>query len=125
MSIRELLLKIKDIDGLVDKRGLYTACVFVCIGLISFSFGIFMQRAQSRESVSIEMRPIIMEAPKQASATSAVPSGTYVASKNGTKYHLASCPGAKSISDANKVWFETKEAAEAAGYTPASNCPGL
>ncbi len=49
----------------------------------------------------------------------------YVASKNGTKYHLPWCGSAKQIKEENKIWFETKEAAEAAGYTPASNCKGI
>ncbi len=52
-------------------------------------------------------------------------SGTYVASKNGTKYYLPTCGSSKRIKEENKVWFETKEAAEAAGYGPAANCPGL
>jgi len=51
--------------------------------------------------------------------------GQYVASKTGTVYHLPWCSGAKRIKDANKVWFDTKQAAEAAGYRPATNCKGL
>ena len=51
--------------------------------------------------------------------------GTYVASKTGTKYHLPGCSGAKRIKEENKVWFETKEQAAAAGYEPAANCPGI
>ena len=62
-------------------------------------------------------------------AESAVPApqkeGKYVASKSGSKYHLPSCSGAKRIKEENKVWFDTKEQAAAAGYGPASNCPGL
>jgi len=49
----------------------------------------------------------------------------YVASKNGTKYYLPACGTAKRIKEENKVWFGTKEEAEAAGYGPAANCPGL
>jgi hypothetical protein len=51
--------------------------------------------------------------------------GGYVASKNGTKYHLPWCGSAKQIKEENKIWFPSKEAAEAAGYTPASNCKGI
>ncbi len=51
-----------------------------------------------------------------------VVSGTYVASKSGSKYYLPSCGGAERIKDENKVWFATKEEAETAGYTPAANC---
>jgi len=60
------------------------------------------------------------------SAAAAVASGeTVVASKNGTKYHYPWCPGAKQISDKNKITFNSIEEARAAGYTPASNCKGL
>lgn len=51
--------------------------------------------------------------------------GAYVASKNGSVYHLPWCSGAKRIRDENKVWFDTKTEAEAAGYRPAANCKGL
>jgi hypothetical protein len=63
-----------------------------------------------------------------AAAITSVPApatGNYVASKSGSAYHLPWCPGAQRIKDENKIWFDTKEAAEAAGYHPASNCKGL
>lgn len=56
---------------------------------------------------------------------SPVEGGGYVASKTGAKYHLPWCSGAQRIKEENKVYFETKEAAESAGYTPAGNCKGL
>lgn len=62
------------------------------------------------------------------SAKSSVPvatSGTYLASKNGTKYYLPTCGSAKRIKPENIVWFQTKAEAEAVGYEPAANCPGL
>lgn len=52
-------------------------------------------------------------------------SGQVVASKSGTKYYLPECSGAERISDANKVWFTSAEAAKGAGYSPATNCEGL
>jgi hypothetical protein len=51
--------------------------------------------------------------------------GKYVASKSGTKFHYPWCSGAARIKKENEVWFESKEAALAAGYVPAANCPGL
>lgn len=48
--------------------------------------------------------------------------GGYVASKTGAKYHLPWCSGAQRIKEENKIYFETKEAAERAGYQPAGNC---
>lgn len=55
----------------------------------------------------------------------AAQTGQYVASKTGTKYYLPSCATAKRIKDENKVWFATKQQAEAAGYQAAANCKGL
>lgn len=51
--------------------------------------------------------------------------GNFVASKNGSSYHLPTCPGAKQIKEENKIWFKTAEEARRAGYKPAGNCQGL
>lgn len=51
--------------------------------------------------------------------------GEFVASKNGKAYHYPWCPGAKQISEQNKIFFPSRSAAEAAGYKPAANCKGL
>lgn len=59
-----------------------------------------------------------VEAPKATS-------GVYMASKNGTKYYLPTCSSSNRIKPENRVWFATKEEAEASGYGPAANCPGL
>jgi len=65
-------------------------------------------------------------APQPAAAAAALPqTGNYVASKTGTKYYLPSCATAKRIKDENKVWFATKQQAEAVGYQPSSTCKGL
>ncbi len=61
----------------------------------------------------------------KAQAPAPAAQGPYVASKNGTKYYLPSCSGAKRIKEENKVYFASKALAVAAGYEPALNCPGL
>lgn len=58
-------------------------------------------------------------------ATNTKKQGLYLASKSGTKYHRPSCPGAKRIKEENKIWFNSKEEAERAGYSPAKNCNGI
>lgn len=47
---------------------------------------------------------------------------TVVASSGGTKYHRLDCPGADSIQEDNKIYFDSIELAKAAGYVPAANC---
>ena len=51
--------------------------------------------------------------------------GKVVASREGSKYHLPTCSGAKRIKPENLVEYESVAAAEAAGLTAAANCPGL
>lgn len=50
------------------------------------------------------------------------PTGSVVGSKNGSKYHHLWCSGVKSIKEENQIWFDSAEAAQAAGYTQAGNC---
>lgn len=64
-------------------------------------------------------------APDASSAPAAEGLRNFLASKNGTKYYLATCPGATRIKQENRTYFVSREAAEAAGYEPAANCPGL
>lgn len=61
----------------------------------------------------------------ETAANVAPQDGKYVASKNGTRYYLPSCSSAARIKAENRVWFATTLEAEAAGLTPATNCPGL
>lgn len=60
-----------------------------------------------------------------ASASVSVEEGVYVASRSGSKYYLPVCPGVSRIKQENRIYFVSKVQAEAAGYEPASNCPGL
>lgn len=62
---------------------------------------------------------------KNTGAGTASQQGKFVASKSGSAYHYPWCPSALKIKEENKVWFETREEAEAKGYRPAANCPGL
>lgn len=70
-------------------------------------------KEQSVQKSSLEAQPLLSG------------EGQYVASKNGSKYHFPWCPGARSIKEENKIYFSTKEEAEARGYAPAVNCKGL
>jgi len=72
---------------------------------------------------------LVQEAPTKRGAepTSASTSAEIqlVGSKNGTKYHFLTCPGASQIKEENKVFFDSFASARAAGYEPAANCVGL
>ncbi len=120
----------------IDRWDVYTACIALVIGVICGVSGLIYGIRTSRPPVTIErfalepLAPAAAQSPEptntpDATSTAVFSPKTYVASKSGTKYHLPTCAGAKSIVEANKVWFSTKEEAEKAGYTPAGNCKGI
>lgn len=128
--------KIKAVSG--DERT-FTAILLVTVALAAFGLGrlsldhrpapvrevgaVSIQKSPTRTSTEVEAQTSADS--KDSNDVAEDGQGGYVGSKNGTKYHLPSCPGAKQITKENLVRFETKEEAEAAGYSKASNCPGL
>lgn len=105
------------------------ASTIILVALISFGLGRLSKIEEGRVSIKIEQNKT---ASSTAQTTSVINSNTaqsadktFVASKNGTKYHYPWCAGAQSIKEENKIWFSTTEEAQKAGYSPASNCPGL
>jgi hypothetical protein len=142
-NIQEIHQKLKSFEELSDIR--------VGILILLVALGSFWLGTESGESTSVTPITVHEEASAvtttivpldtqsntlevaHASGTEVVkkeskgsaPEGGYVASKNGGKYHLPWCSGALRIKEENKVWFKTKEEAEKAGYTPASNCKGI
>lgn len=117
-----------------------TVAILVLVALTSFGLGRLSVLEPGREPVRIispeqTNKPrVVGELPSSsqmvgtkdaAVLSNAMEGGEVVASKNGTKYHLPWCSGAKRITAANKITFETAQEAEKAGYTPAANCPGL
>ncbi len=61
------------------------------------------------------------EREKSAGAVSQNKTGMFVASKNSKIYHRPDCKYVNSIKEENKIWFQSAEEAQKAGYT-AHNC---
>jgi len=115
---------------------IFYALVVILVGLASFGLG----RASVSGIVGIAPATVIVSSTKDVplpKTLTSKPNDTaltaslektaesVVASKSGTKYHLSNCPGAKQIKAENLISFPSRASAEAAGYTPAANCPGL
>lgn len=123
-----------------NENTLVLGASFVLVSIIAFGLGVLWQGSKAQKA------PIIVDKSKSAFANKNHESGItnhgdlasgqeqkintqasilYIASKSGAKYHLPSCPGAKQIKPENRIEFKSKEEAEARGYSPAANCPGL
>jgi len=128
------------IKRLINNDAIFMAILLIVVGICSFTLG---QQSMVRYAVPITPRVSLLASPVvtveheadiynefvSASTTTLKPTSVeklkYTASKSGTKYHFLTCPGAKQIKDENKIYFSSTAEAESAGYTPASNCPGL
>lgn len=108
-------------------------------GTASFGLGRLSALNENRPPVSVDYNGKVIDG-GDLSAASAHPDNTgnlaaagaalggderVVASKNGSVYHLPWCAGAQKIKEENKVWYNSPEAAKAAGLRPAGNCSGL
>lgn len=135
VSIQDKWLQFK---GLLSSSDFVLSAIIVVVSLTSFYLGkvsvseqIPLQslEAQAARPQNENLQQNIQGINPATSSTSPLSKNAtgkgYVASKSGTKYHLPWCGSAKQIKEENKIWFATKEEAEKAGYTPASNCKGI
>lgn len=121
-------------EFLRSRKGRDALLVFIVVLLAVISFLLGRLSVESQEAA-----PVVLYVPEQLSRSATESratddyissgdgeaNGRYVASKNGQVYHLPWCAGAQRIKEENKVWYDTKEAAEVAGLRPAVNCKGL
>lgn len=154
MSIKELAGKIKGWWGKVleHEKDLFLALLVIVVAIGGFASGRLVEVNEDQVPVRIETVDLSgageggestsslitvktqkgdtfepAKTPQVAAVAASVSpaNGQVVGSKNGSKYHLPECSGAKRIKEENKVWFATVEDAKKAGYTAAANCPGL
>lgn len=129
---KSVLMATRDLIRTIGQKDIFIALVIILVAFASFGLGRLSKIEDSREPITIEnlsqgSAAIASRANPVSQTNPPVPSekGKFVASKNGTKYYLPWCSGVDKINEVNKVWFETKEEAEARGLTPAANCPGI
>lgn len=116
-SIRKKVLQIKLYAE--NNNEIVFALMLILVGFSAFGLGRLSVLESTREPARIT------QAAANGQREPLTIGGKVVASRNGTKYHAPWCGGAGRISEKNKIWFKSEEAARAAGYTPAGNCKGL
>jgi len=128
--------KIKEFLNSDKGKDLFIILIVILVAFGSFGLGRLSKVEEGKEPIEIiypedQTAPSSLEASVFEATTASESSSTilatksFVASKNGTKYHFSWCSGAKQIKEENKIWFNSREEAEKAGYTKAANCKGL
>jgi len=102
-------------------RRLFLSFVIILVSALSFGIG-RLTAGNRQEPIKIEYDTSQTSQTASVVSSLTTPNGSVVASKNGKKYHYPFCPSAKQISEKNKITFASPVAAEASGYTLASNC---
>ena len=115
-----------DKDGQVERfpnvRTFFLTLVIILVAILSFGLG-SLSGVGEKEPIKIEYDSAISNQASVSNAIHNIENSTSVtASKSGSKYHYAYCPGAKQIKETNKITFTSPQAAEASGYTLAGNC---
>jgi hypothetical protein len=109
----------------------FVAIIIALVAIIAFCLGRISKLSEEIEPVRVlntGQAASVVETANQTEnkdVNSPTNNVQVVGSKSGTKYHLPSCPGAKQISEKNKITFNSIEEAQAKGYSPATNCKGL
>lgn len=106
-------------------RSIVLTVIICLVGVAAFSLGWVARGAA--DDYRIQQATLQLPTASGASRSGGQGSGVgvFVASQNADHFHYRWCPGAKRIHAENKVYFESKTAAQDAGYEPAGNCPGL
>jgi len=125
MSIAEFKELCKRTLGECASEEVFLVALILLVGVGGFGIGRLSLIGENKAPVTITQSAAIAGAAETSVSDTAHADGGFVASKSGTKYHLPWCAGASTIKEENKIWFASKEAAEAAGYAPAGNCKGL
>jgi len=128
-SIRHMQEKFK---SFILNDQVFYGVIIIIVGIGSFGLGkasvsTITQTASVQMIEPVVINDLAQNQDIQKSHTEGEQSSqtTFIASKNGTKYHLKDCPGAKQIKPTNRIIFTSTQKAEAAGYTKAANCPKL
>ncbi|MDP9249551.1 MAG: hypothetical protein M3M85_03535 [bacterium] len=125
------------IKGFIESekgKDILVVLIVILVGLGSFELGRLSKGNQSggitieyTDQASLEDSNLpagAIYANKSVSAPAPAEAGTkgYFASSRGTKYYPADCSAGQSIKESNKVWFDTRDLAERAGYELSSSC---
>jgi hypothetical protein len=126
MSLKQKAKKIKSFYPVLHYILIFNVCVTLGLYIylydniynnepIKYQFGAF--DVPDLNSKIGENRGVSVENPNNLGSVDQI-----VASKNGTKYYYPNCSGINRIKNENRVFFDTFEAAEEAGYELAKNC---
>lgn len=104
--------------------------IIILVGLGSFELGRLSNKSESTgvkitypEALEGQASSIQALSPiKSNTKTSSSQSGNFFASSKGNKYYSIGCSAGKTIKQENRIYFQTSDQAETAGYSLSTSC---
>lgn len=123
-----MITKIKDFFNTKKGIDLASGILLILAMIISFLLGRLSKEAKNAIIIEPSVQKSSQINPSNYTIDNATKIakeqgiGSIVASKRGSKYYFVWCSGAKTLSEANKIYFDSENSAQSAGYTLATNC---
>jgi len=123
-----MITKIKDFFGTKKGIDLASGILLILAMIVSFLLGRLSKDAKNAIIIEPSIQKSSQISPDSYTIDNATEKakemgiGSIVASKRGSKYYFVWCSGAKTLSETNKIYFDSESSAQSAGYSIASNC---
>ncbi len=116
--------KIKHFIASNTGKDILTVLIVILVGLGSFGLGRLSKvSSQAGLKVSYEgEREEIGQISPNIDISPKTQNGAFFGSNKGSKYYSLGCAAGKTIKQENRVYFNTSDEAEAAGYTLSTSC---
>lgn len=117
-------------QGLQSEKGkdILVIIIVILVGLGSFELGRLSKENSAASGLKIEYpnqteeQTTSLVLPEKNFSTASPSDKNFFASSRGTKYYSIGCSAGKTIKQANRIYFATREEAETAGYELSSAC---
>lgn len=123
-----MLVKIKDFLNTKGGADLAIGVLLILTMIVSFLLGRLSKDAKNAIIIepsgekTNQIEPVAYTIDNVKEQTKELGIESIVASKRGSKYYFIWCSGAKTLSEANKIYFSSEALAQNAGYSLATNC---
>ena len=107
----------------MDKKIVMILILFLIVGVVAVSGCISSDNTTTlANNTTMNNASTSNENTAATNTSSASMNTTYIGNSDTHKFHLASCTYVSKMNDANKVYFNTRQEAITAGYTPCKKC---
>lgn len=105
-------------------KDILTVIIIILVGLGSFGLG-RLSKEPKKDGLRVEYAgdgANVIKAINEPKSALNQNNGAFFASNKGSKYYSLGCSAGKTIKQENRVYFDTREEAEKAGYALSSSC---